>query len=35
MPSLSNESYISSTVHYVTENWTFCHVTLSFEHSKE
>lgn len=33
--SRSNESYISLTVHYVTEEWKLRHITLNLEHSKE
>lgn len=34
MDGLSNESYISLTVHYVTEEWKLRHITLNLEHSK-
>uniref|UniRef100_A0A2S2Q777 Zinc finger BED domain-containing protein 1 n=1 Tax=Sipha flava TaxID=143950 RepID=A0A2S2Q777_9HEMI len=33
--SRSNESYISLTVHYVTEEWKLRHITLNLEHSKD
>jgi len=33
--SRSNESYISLTVHYVSNEWKLRHITLNIEHSKE
>ena len=33
--SHSNESYISLTVHYVTEEWKLRHITLNHEYSKD